>query len=131
MHSRHRHVDEGEGADAFEARDFTVINRVFDPDIEIRQTAQLPWGGHHRGHPGAVEFFSTLLAHIDSKVVPERMFVAGDAIVQVGRTVGTTKQGTAFDVEAVHIWQLRSGRVVGFQAYIDTPAMLAALEANR
>jgi uncharacterized protein len=116
---------------AFEARDFTVINRLFDPDIEIHQTAELPWGGHHRGHSGAVEFFSTLLAHVDSKVVPERMFAAGDDVVQVGRTVGTTKQGDPFDVEEVHVWHLRSGLVVGLDAYIDTPAMLTALETIR
>ncbi|MFD3595618.1 nuclear transport factor 2 family protein [Nocardia sp. NPDC058640] len=117
---------------AFDDRDFSVIPRVFDPEIEINQAAELPWGGHHHGHEGAVEFFTTLLAHIDSKVTCEHLFAAGEAVVQSGRTSGTTRTGaTAFDVPEVHVWSLRGDRVVGFDAYVDTPAMLTALEAGR
>ncbi|WP_433603082.1 nuclear transport factor 2 family protein [Nocardia sp. CA-135953] len=117
---------------AFDDRDYSVIPRVFDPEIEINQAAELPWGGHHHGHRGAVEFFTTLLAHIDSKVTCEHLFAVGDAVVQSGRTSGTTRTaGTAFDVPEVHVWSLREGRVVGFDAYIDTPAMPATLGAGR
>ena len=117
---------------AFDDRDFSVIPRVFDSDIDIKQAAELPWGGHHHGHEGAVEFFTTLLAHIDSKVTSEHLFAAGDAVVQSGRTSGITRTGgTAFDVAEMHVWSLYEGRVAGFDAYVDTPAMLAALEAGR
>ncbi|MGW6118486.1 nuclear transport factor 2 family protein [Nocardia sp. NPDC055165] len=113
---------------AFDSRDFGMIERLFDPDIDIDQAADLPWGGRHHGHAGAVGFFTTLLAHIDSKVISEHMFAAGEDVVQVGRTVGTTVPGgVEFDLPEVHIWHLRQGRIVGFDAYIDTPAMLAAL----
>lgn len=117
---------------AFAARDFPVILSLFDSDIEISQSSQLPWGGVYRGHEAAVAFFTALLAHVDSEVVPERMFAAGDEVIQVGRTRGkTVAAGIPFDVDEVHIWHLRDGRVVGFDAYIDTPAMLAALGAGQ
>jgi ketosteroid isomerase-like protein len=35
--------------------------------------------------------------------------------------------GAPFDIPEVHVWELRDGKVVGFRAYIDTPAMLEAL----
>ncbi|MFJ4658934.1 nuclear transport factor 2 family protein [Nocardia sp. NPDC088792] len=114
---------------AFDTRDFGVIPRLFDPGIEIHQTAELPWGGIYRGHEGAIEFFTTLLAAIDSKVSSEYLFAAGEDVVQIGRTAGTTRSGgVPFDVPEVHVWHLRAGRVVGYDAYIDTPVLLAALE---
>ncbi|WP_327141028.1 nuclear transport factor 2 family protein [Nocardia sp. NBC_01327] len=116
---------------AFDTQDFTVIPRLFDPDIRIEQAAELPWGGRYYGHQGAVEFFTTLLGAIDSKVSREHLFTAGADVVQVGRTTGTTRSGgIAFDIPEVHVWKLSEGRVVGYSAYIDTPAMLAALEAG-
>jgi hypothetical protein len=48
--------------------------------------------------------------------------------VQVGRTRGTVRaNGAAFDVPEVHVWTVAGGRVRRFEAYLDTPAMLAAL----
>ncbi|KIA63754.1 nuclear transport factor 2 family protein [Nocardia vulneris] len=114
---------------AFGARDFSVIERLFDPDIEIKEAAQLPWGGRHVGHAGANTYFGTMLAHIDANVVPQSIFAAGDDVVMMGRGVGTTTGGdVAFDVPNIHVWHLREGRVVGFDNYVDTPAMLAALD---
>jgi ketosteroid isomerase-like protein len=49
--------------------------------------------------------------------------------VQTGRTRGTVvANGAAFDVPEVHVWERRAGKVVRFEAYIDTPAMLEALK---
>ena len=48
-----------------------------------------------------------------------------------GRTAGTVNAtGAAFDVDELHLLTVRDGRVVRFEAYIDTPAMLAALGAE-
>ena len=35
--------------------------------------------------------------------------------------------GASFDIPEVHVWELRDGKVVRYQVYIDTPAMLDAL----
>ncbi|WP_194815027.1 nuclear transport factor 2 family protein [Nocardia sp. XZ_19_385] len=117
---------------AFAERDIPAILGRFDPDIVINQCSQLPWGGTHRGRDAAVDFFTTLLTHVDSSVEPQRMFSAGDAVIQVGRTTGkTVASGAAFEVDEVHVWRLRDNRVVAFDIYVDTPAMLTALESDR
>ena len=73
-------------------------------------------------------FFLTLVEHIESQVTTEALFAAGDHVVQTGRTRGTVRaNGASFDVPEVHVWELRDGRIVRYQSYIDTPAMLAAL----
>jgi ketosteroid isomerase-like protein len=58
----------------------------------------------------------------------ERFVEAGDQIVQIGRTRGQARAtGRTFDVPEVHVWTMRHGKVVRFEAYVDHPAMLAAL----
>jgi uncharacterized protein len=114
--------------DAMKARDATLMQELFADDIKVRQSPQLPWGGDYEGHDGAFTFFLTLVDHIDSQVTTESMFAAGDHVVQTGRTRGKVRaNGASFDVAEVHVWELRDDKVVGFQAYIDTPAMLDAL----
>jgi ketosteroid isomerase-like protein len=115
--------------DAFKTRDMDVIQEIFAPDIAIWQSPELPWGGDHHGHDGAFTFFLTLLEHIESRVTTESLFAAGDHVVQTGRTRGKVRaNGAPFDIPEVHVWELRDGKVVRYQVYIDTPAMLAALK---
>ena len=100
-------------------------------DVEFHQTELLPWGGRFRGHDGVREFFERLRNAIDSAVTVERFIEAGDHVAVTGRTRGHTRSGgTAFDVAIVHVWTVRDGRVSRFEAYIETPAMLAALAAR-
>ena len=114
--------------DALSARDANVIQELFVPDATIWQSPQLPWGGEYEGHDGVFTFFVALVEHIESQVTTESLFAAGDHVVQTGRTRGTVRaNGAPFDIPEVHVWELRDGRIVRFQLYIDTPAMLAAL----
>jgi uncharacterized protein len=73
-------------------------------------------------------FFLTLVEHVESRVTTESLFAAGDHVVQTGRTRGTVKaNGANFDIPEGHVWELRDGKVVRYQVYIDAPAMLEAL----
>jgi ketosteroid isomerase-like protein len=113
---------------ALAARDASAIQEVFAPDVTIRQSPELPWGGDYEGLDGAFTFFLTLVEHIESQVTTESLFAAGDHVVQTGRTRGTVRaNGASFDIPEVHVWELRDGKVVRYQVYIDTPAMLEAL----
>jgi uncharacterized protein len=114
--------------DAFAALDLDAIVAIVDPDVEISQTDELPWGGTFHGHAGLAEFFGKLREHITSTVTHAAVYAAGDRVVQAGRTAGTVNAtGTTFDIDEVHLFTLRDGKVVRFEAFIDTPAMVAAL----
>jgi ketosteroid isomerase-like protein len=115
--------------DAFHKRDANLIRELFAPDVAIWQTPELPWGGDYHGHDGAFTFLLKLVENIESQVTTESLFAAGDHVVQTGRTRGrTVSTGEPFDVPEVHVWELRDGKVIRFTVYIDTPAMLAALQ---
>jgi uncharacterized protein len=108
------------------------VDRVFElcaPDCVVTQADVLPWGGRYEGFDGIAMFGATLGGTIDSVITTEVMFEAGDCVIQGGRSRGTVlANGVAFDVPEVHVWTLRNGKVAAAEFYVDTQAMLRALE---
>lgn len=117
--------------DLYDAYNNKNAERIFancSTEIEILQTEQLAWGGFYKGFLEASTFFEKLVGNLNSKVEIENLIAAGDCVVAVGRTSGTVrKNGKPFDIPAVHVWTVREQKIVRFEAYIDTPAMLAVL----
>ena len=117
--------------DAMAARDIEALLALLDPSVTVWQTELLPWGGYYEGIDGFGEFARKLIGSITSQVQIERLYEAGDHVVQAGRTRGTVNAtGTEFDVAETHIWEVRDGTARSMRAYIDTPAMLEALRAS-
>jgi hypothetical protein len=115
--------------DAFARGDLEAVMNECAADAVITQDPALPWGGSYVGRDGIAEFASKLVGTIDSKVDTEQLFEAGDHVVQQGRTKGTVRHnGAPYDIAECHVWTLRDGVVVSAEFYIDSPAMLAALE---
>lgn len=115
---------------AYARRDVTTLFAAFSPEIEVHQSELLPWGGRYQRLSGARSFFARLIDHIESQMEPLQFVPAGEQVVVVGRTRGSVRaNGAVFDVAAVHVWTLHAGKATRFEAYIDTPAMLAALRA--
>ncbi|HVT89670.1 MAG TPA: nuclear transport factor 2 family protein [Tepidisphaeraceae bacterium] len=113
---------------AFGHRDMEEIARLMSPEIVIEQSTELPWGGRYQGLQGLTMFFTALLANVNSSLVFERFLDAGDHVVVIGWTRGTTvKDGRAFDVPIAHVWKIRDGQLASFRPFIDNPTMLAAL----
>lgn len=115
--------------DAYARRDLAAALSRFSPEIDFVQTDLLPWGGSYHGIEGAQASLGKLLAHVDSRVEVEEVITAGDQVVVIARTRGAARaSGAAFDLRAVHVWTVVDGSIRRFEAYIDTPAMLAALK---
>jgi ketosteroid isomerase-like protein len=114
--------------EAFARRDLQSLLEWIDPQIEITQTTLLPWGGTFQGQQGLMSFAGKLLASVDSQVEMEEFVEAGERVVAIGHTRGHVRANQReFDVRAVHVWTVRDGKVLRFEAYIDTPKMLEAL----
>ena len=115
---------------AMAARDFDKLFAMIDPECVITQDERLPWGGRYEGHEGLATFAMALTGTINSAVTMLAMFAADDEVIQYGRTAGTVvANGVEFDIPEVHRWKIRDGKAVAAHFAIDTPAMLAALEA--
>lgn len=112
---------------AYAGRDLAAIQALYHPDCEIYQSDLLPWGGEYRGHAGLQQFFIRLTSTIDTRIVDEQLFEAGDRVVSIGRTQGKAlATGRQFELPAVHVYTVREGTIRRYEAYVDTPAMLSA-----
>jgi ketosteroid isomerase-like protein len=113
---------------AFATHDADRVMSLVDDSLIVIQTESLPWGGEYHGKDGLRQFFQRLLGTIESQVETQELFEAGEQVVVIGRVRGTVHANEApFDVRIVHIWTVREGKAARFEAYIDTPEMLAAL----
>ncbi len=117
--------------DAFARGDAPGALALFDEDVEIRQSEEVPWGGTYRGHEQAMQFFGALMAHIETRVEIDRLIAAGDTVVETGHTCGRAlASGRAFRIPEAHVWRVRDGRVASMHAYVDNAAMLEALAGD-
>ncbi len=88
-------------------------------------------GGVHRGPEGVARFFLVLGEHVEGgRVEIDEALDAGDHVVVLGRFRARARSsGREFEVKLSHVWKLAGGRVVWFYNYVDTAALLRALEA--
>ena len=56
------------------------------------------------------------------EIRPERFLADGDTVVMQGRYWGAKAHATGepVDVQAAHVWDLKDGKAVRFQQYVDT-----------
>jgi len=113
----------------FEVGDPSIALEHFSEQATIEQDPRLPWGGRYTGRDGALEFMSKLVATVDTRLVIDTIFQAGDDIIQVGRSVGTLRDsGVPIDVAECHVWTIRNSVIDGVRFYIDSEAVLKALD---
>jgi uncharacterized protein len=116
---------------ALNKKDLPFLLSITDPEIVISQTGELPWGGNYQGIDGLKKFLAALSEHTDSSVTVNETFEAGEEVIVIGRSAGRTRAfEIPFDVRVVHVWTLWKEKIVRFQPFIDTPAMLRALSAK-
>lgn len=116
--------------EALEQGDVEALIALSDPEIEIYQSDDLPYGGRHTGHAGLMEFLGQVRAALESKIEVGELYHAGDRVVQIGRTRGTAvATGKPFDAAEVQVWGVRDGRVTSLTVYADTEALGSALRS--
>ncbi len=115
---------------AHQKRDLKTLLLFLDKDVELVPSAELPWGGHYRGHEGVRKLLSAVSQHLEARLQLERLIDAGDHVVAVGRAIGKARATQLeFDVPLVHVWTFRNGVIVRLESYIDNATMLPVLGA--
>lgn len=114
---------------AFGRGDTQAIVDMVAPNAIWRQSPMLPWGGDFRGPEGAKEFFAKLLESTEPiAFVADENVVLGNEVFTFGsysaKGRASGKTGTA---KLAFRWKVDNGRIVSYDSYVDSAAMLAIL----
>ena len=118
--------------DAFGRGDEAAFLEALAHDVEWRVPDVLPWGGVRHGHEGVRSFFAILEEHVEGGWgTPEEFLDMGERVVVLGRFSGTVRANRVeFETRFAHVWTIRDGFLSGFDNYLDTATVVAALEGR-
>jgi ketosteroid isomerase-like protein len=110
---------------ALEKGDVPTVLGLFDPKVSWSEAEHFPYwtGAPFVGGDAIVQgVFARLGQDFDGfRVDVKRIVGSGDTVLAEVRYKGTGKSTkTALDAQAAHVWDLRDGKVVRFQQYVDT-----------
>jgi len=113
-------------ADAFNARDTDRLLSLMDPEIEYRSVFEQKT---YRGLAGMVQYRQDLDATLEEfHSEDDRFLDAGeDRVVHLYRIVGRgTGSGVPVSRENAILWQLRNGKLIRGEVYLDQREALEA-----
>jgi uncharacterized protein len=121
------------GYDAFGRGDIPGLLASFDEQIlwVTPGPPELATSGRRTGHQAVAEFFGSVNQVFDIQRFEPREFIAqGDRIVVLGsETARVRASGKTLELDWVHSFTMRNGKVVAFQEFFDTAAVVAAMSA--
>ena len=120
--------------EAFGRGDIPAVLGAMSPDIKWYQAESNPYrpNGEPWVGPDAVQtLFMKLGSEWDAFTVhPRRFHAAGDSVIVEGRYTGAFKPtGRSMDTQFCHVWDVKNGKVTGFQQYVDTAKLHDVMDA--
>ena len=111
--------------DAFGKGDVPTVLGAMDEKIEWHEAEHWAYwpGGPYIGPQAVLEnVFAPLVRDFDGFHVDiGRLVGCGDTVLAELRYRGTVKRtGKALDLQVAHVWDLKNGKVVRWQQYVDT-----------
>lgn len=119
---------------AFQRADIPGLLELFAEDIDWWTPGtpeQIPYAGRRSGRDAVAEFFARLGETTEFTTFEPREYIAqGDRVVASGNYKGRTlTAGRQFDIDWLHVFTVRDGRITSFREYNDTAALAAAFRS--
>jgi ketosteroid isomerase-like protein len=124
-----------QGYDAFSRGDIDALLALLDEQVDWRTPGppELSTAGARHGRAQVAQFFMAINELLEVQQFEPRTFVAeGDRVVVLG--VDTSKvraSGRVLSTSWAHAFTVRDGRIVAFEEYMDTSALVAELRSAR
>jgi ketosteroid isomerase-like protein len=109
-----------QGYDAFNRGDLDAVLELFDPAIEMGMLEDSPMTSEFRGHKGFRAMIAENAEMFDAyRNEPEEVIEASDeSIVVVVRSAARGRaSGAEVEGRLAHLWTIRDGKVVRFEAF--------------
>ena len=118
---------------AFGRGDINTLLESFDEQVSwvTPGPPELATSGRRTGRQEVAEFFVSVNELFDiQRFEPKDFLAQGDRVVVVGsETARARSTGNVIELDWVHVFTMRNGKVVAFQEFFDTAAVVAALSA--
>jgi uncharacterized protein len=115
---------------AFGRGDVAFLLGAMTDDVEwsLFGPSTIPYAGTFKEPDGVGRFFSILGGSLDFQAFEPRKFIAeGDTVAVLGRELATVRAtGRAFDVQWVHVFVVRDGKIAQFTEYTNSADVAAA-----
>ena len=123
------------GYEAFGRGDIQAVLATFDDQIALQTPGppELPLAGSRRGIAQVAQFFQLLTDLLDITRFEPRQFIArGDQVIVIGDdTARVRPTGRSLEFRWTHVFTLRDGRIVAFEEFNDTSALVAELKSTQ
>lgn len=116
------------GYEALNRGDLSVVLELLDPEIEWHEPEPSPDAGDHTGRDSFERFLRGWIDSFESfRVVPEQVVSRGDRLIAIVHQSGRGRaSGIEVDARLAHVWTIRDGRAVRWEAIGDPEAALRA-----
>lgn len=116
---------------SFAAGDIDTVLGILAEDVEWIESEGIPYGGTFKGHEAVVNGVFTKIgsewSNFSARV--DEFIDAGDIVITLGVDSGTyNATGKSMQAPTASIWRLKAGKVVQFRQYIDTLAVVKAVQ---
>lgn len=122
------------GYEAFGRGDINALLESFDEQINwvTPGPPELATSGNRTGRQAVAQFFTAVNDTFEIQRFEPREFLAqGDRIVVLGsETARVRTTGKVLELDWVHVFALRNRKVIAFQEFFDTAAVMAAMSAS-
>ena len=106
---------------------FEEASHFLSPDVVVRETSDLPFGGDYHGHAGNAELVRRMTSVFDLAILRAAFFDAGDTVTAKLLARFTPKAGgDPLELEIVELITVRDGLIAELDIYHKTPSALAA-----
>ena len=106
---------------------FEEAGALLSPDVVVRETPDLPFGGEYRGHAGNAELIGLMTGVFDLAILESTFFDAGDTVTVKLRARFSPKSGAApLELDIVELITVRDGLLTDLDIYHKTPSALKA-----
>lgn len=119
--------------DALGRGDMSGVLGAMADDIRWYEAEGMPYGGVYQGGEAVAQnVFGPVMQDIPNfAVVPEQFIASGDTVAVVARYRGTGKDtGKELDLQVVHVYDVRDGKVVQFRQFADTVKFLEVVPSG-
>ena len=121
------------GYEAFGRGDINALLGLFDEQISwvTPGPPELATSGRRTGPQEVAGFFAAVNQLFDiQRFEPRELLAQGDRVIVVGSETAVARStGKTIELDWVHAFTLRGGKVVAFQEFFDTAAVMSALSA--